>query len=219
MTHHGTRQPTLSPSYWKIALRDLRSADKVLTILIDTLKVKPPSESVGRPPFVSLSRAIVGQQLSSKAARAIWGRIEALCDGEVTRRQFLIYDKAQFRSCGLSSRKVTYLRSLARCLEYGELNPELWPTMTDEELVHELTSIHGIGTWTAQMYLIFHERRPNVFATGDAGLRRAISWHYFGGKTANPKAMTQVASLWAPWRSVASLYLWKSLDKPPGEPE
>ena len=176
--------------------------------------------------FTTLSRAIVGQQISVKAAQTIWNRFTAACGaGEDAAALGVRLDAARvarmrrstLRACGLSERKAEYLRDLARHFATGTLDPAAWPALDDEALIERLTGVKGIGRWTAEMFLIFHELRADVFPVGDIGLQKALARHYNGDERLPVDAMREIATAWQPWRSVASWYLWRSLDPIPVE--
>jgi DNA-3-methyladenine glycosylase II len=167
-------------------------------------------------PFLTLARAIVGQQISVKAAQSIWDRVAAAAP-DMTPAQVLALERPVLRACGLSDRKVEYIADLARHFSSGELQPALWPGMDDEALIAELVKVRGIGRWTAEMFLIFNLLRPDVFPLHDLGLQRAIRLHYFRSRQVNVARMRKLGAHWAPWRSVATWYLWRSLDPVPVE--
>ncbi len=209
------------PSYWTRAARALATADPVLGGIIAQ---HPRVALVSRgDAFVTLSRSIVGQQISVKAADAVWGRLAKACE-ELTPQRLLRKRTATLRSCGLSERKVEYLRDLARHFAAGSLDPTELSQLADEEVIAQLTDVRGIGRWTAEMFLIFNLLRPDVLPLDDLGLLRAISRHYLDdaptqqllGRAGREKVLA-LASPWAPWRSVATWYLWRSLDPVPVE--
>jgi DNA-3-methyladenine glycosylase II len=214
----------MKPLYWDSARRELGRADPVMRRLI---RGNPGVHLTRRgDPFTTLARAIVGQQISVKAAQTIWARFVAASgargDGFASSTPL---DAARvgrmrgpsLRRCGLSERKADYLRDLARHFASGTLDPAEWPTLDDEALIERLTDVRGIGRWTAEMFLIFHELRGDVFPVGDIGLQKAIALHYNGGERLDVEAMHAVAAPWRPWRSVATWYLWRSLDPIPVE--
>jgi DNA-3-methyladenine glycosylase II len=170
--------------------------------------------------FVTLARSIVGQQISVKAADAVWGRFCTACT-VLTPRAVLRRRATTLRACGLSDRKVEYIRDLAAHFVSGRVDPARFPEQDDEQIIEELTDIRGIGRWTAEMFLIFNLLRPNVLPLDDLGLLRAVSIHYFDGEpVAGREGRERVLDLgrgWAPWRSVATWYLWRSLDPVPVE--
>ena len=168
--------------------------------------------------FVTLARAIVGQQISVKAAAAIWLRFCAAC-GETTPKGILRRRAATLRRCGLSDRKVEYIRDLAAHFVSGKVDPTRFGVQDDEEIIAELVDIRGIGRWTAEMFLIFNLLRPNVLPVDDLGLLKAVSVNYLDGASIAGREgrarVVQMAELWTPWRSVATWYLWRSLDPIP----
>lgn len=200
------------PEYWAQACRHLTKRDRVLRRLIaeragDELRPKPD-------PFATLARSIVGQQVSVAAADRIWGRF-ALLAGELSPRRVLLLQVDEMRAAGLSARKVDYLVDLALHFDAGHLHVQAWAQMSDEAIVAELTAIRGVGRWTAEMLLIFHLARPNVLPLDDVGLARGISRHYFSGESVSRSEIREVAQAWEPWCSVASWYIWRSLDPLP----
>jgi DNA-3-methyladenine glycosylase II len=173
----------------------------------------------GRPlePYGALVRSIVGQQLSTKAARSIYERLTALFDGRTpTPPELLAADPEDVRSVGLSRPKVAYLRSLAEHVESGELELARLSELPDEEVTEQLTAVKGLGQWTADMFLIFHLGRPDVLPVGDLGVRRAVERAYGLPDLPDAAQLTQIGEPWRPHRSLASLYLWRSLDNEPG---
>jgi len=212
----------LKPRYWDEAARALSRRDRVLRRLVRRhtgVHLKRRSDA-----FTTLSRAIVGQQISVKAADAIWQRLVALV-GDGSRRGFPrlapqcvgLHGVAALRGCGLSARKAEYLTDLADHFASGRLDPRRWKRLDDEALVALLVDVKGIGRWTAEMFLMFHELRPDVLPLGDLGLQRALADHYNGGERLDRAAMMALAEPWRPWRSVATWYLWRSLDPIPVE--
>src|SRR6185503_18834353 len=173
-------------------------------------------------PFTTLARAIVGQQISVKAADAIWWRFVAVADDAPAHKfrrlpaaKVAAADMAALRGCGLSQRKAEYLSDLARHFASGKLDPKRWRKLDDEAVIAELIDVKGIGRWTAEMFLMFHELRPDVLPVDDLGLVKAVAEHYHKGKRMAPKALRRFGARWAPWRSVATWYLWRSLDPLP----
>jgi DNA-3-methyladenine glycosylase II len=201
------------------AVEALRAADPVMARLIAghgevvrrDLRRERPGDAYG-----ALLRSIVGQQLSSKAARTIYGRMTDLFGGHApTPRQLLAADPEDIRAAGLSRAKVTYLRDLAQHVEDGTLELERLPDLPDEEVIAQLTAIKGLGRWTADMFLMFHLGRPDVLPVGDQGIRRAVKVEYRLRKMPDPKRMERIARPWRPYRTLACLYLWSSLDNAP----
>ena len=166
--------------------------------------------------YGALLRAVVGQQLSTKAAATIYGRVLELFEGSTPAPEDLLtVDPQRLRDAGLSWRKVEYVRDLARHVETGELELERFGELSDDEVVAEITAIRGLGLWTAQMFLIFHLGRPDVLPTGDLGIRRAIEVAYGLDEPPDQARMLEIAEPWRPQRSLASLYLWESLGNAP----
>jgi DNA-3-methyladenine glycosylase II len=209
------------PQYWPKAKRALAAADPVLGGII---RRHPRVALATRgDPFATLARSIVGQQISVKAADAVWARLLAACP-DMSSRTVLRKRGTTLRNCGLSERKVEYLVDLARHFERDHIDVPTLQAASDDEAIEMLTSIRGIGRWTAEMFLIFNLLRPDVLPLDDLGLLKAISLHYLDGepterllKRDGRARITQLASVWAPWRSVATWYLWRSLDPVPVE--
>lgn len=205
------------PPYWDEATATLARRDPVLKRLIHSypgIHLKQRSDA-----FTTLARAIVGQQISVKAADAIWGRFVALVSAapfhsfpRLLPSSVATAELIALRRCGLSQRKAEYLTDLAAHFRSGRLDPRRWKRLGDEALIEALVDVKGIGRWTAEMFLIFHELRSDVLPVDDIGLQRAISVHFNDGERLPREAMLAVADLWRPWRSVATWYLWRSLD-------
>ena len=164
--------------------------------------------------FVTLSRSIVGQQISVKAAQSVWNRFEAL-PKRLTPAHVLKLKVDDMRAAGLSARKVEYLVDLALHFDAGKIHVDAWVAMDDEAIIAELVAIRGIGRWTAEMFLMFHLLRPNVLPLDDVGLINGISLNYFSGEPVSRSEAREVAEAWAPWRSVATWYMWRSLEPLP----
>ena len=206
----------VTPDYWDEACRHLGKRDRVMRKLIP-LHGEARLESRGDA-FTTLARSIVGQQISVKAAQAVWQRFLALgsrVDACVDPAEVLDFDAQALRSAGLSLRKMDYLRDLAGHFADGTVHVEQWSAMEDEAIIEELVAIRGIGRWTAEMFLIFHLMRPNVLPLDDIGLMKGISLHYFSGEPVSRVEAREVGDAWAPFRSVATWYLWRSLDPLP----
>jgi DNA-3-methyladenine glycosylase II len=208
------------PPYWEAATEHLRDADPTLAGLIAAF----PGIHLTRrsDPFTTLSRAIVGQQISVKAAQSIWDRFAAAAGGTGSPVRLDPARVARMRlpaltAVGLSGRKAEYLRDLARHFKDGSLDPAQWPALSDEALIEALVDVKGIGRWTAEMFLIFHELRPDVFPLDDIGLQKAIARHYFAGRRRARRTLERLGRRWQPYRSVATWYLWRSLDPIPVE--
>lgn len=197
------------PAYWHTACAELAAADPVMAALI----ARYPDCVLGNrgDPFQTLARAIVGQQISIKAADTIWARFAALA-GTVSPETIAALDPDQLAACGLSRRKVEYLVDLAGHFVDGRVDPARWREMDDESVIAELVDVRGIGRWTAEMFLIFNLRRPDVWPIDDIGLQKAVALHYFEGERPTPTSMRQQGERLAPWRTVATWYLWRSLD-------
>lgn len=204
----------LVPGYWEDAKLELMKRDRILRRLIPQFG---DLQLVGRgDPFVTLARSIVGQQISVKAAQSVWERLLAACPRMTPAAlQKLGVDK--LATCGLSKRKAEYLSDLALHFREGTVNERDWSAMDDEEVIAELVQIRGIGRWTAEMFLIFNLLRPNVLPLDDLGLLRGISMNYFSGEPVSRSDAREVAANWEPWRTVATWYLWRSLDPVPVE--
>ncbi len=204
----------MSPRYWLQAAGELAACDPVMAALI----AGAPAARLRRrsDPFCALARSIVGQQISVEAAAGVWQR---LCDalGDVTPQRVASLSEEHLRGLGLSRQKAAYLGDLARRFQDGRLTPERWPRLDDEAVIAELTQIKGVGRWTAEMFLIFYLLRPDVLPLGDLGLQRAVSLHYNRGRALTERRLLRIARPWTPWRSVATWYLWRSLDPIPVE--
>lgn len=200
--------------HWAKARRALERVDPVLRRLI-----RAAGGSVLRPrndPFFSLARSIVAQQISVHAAEAVWRKLTAHV-GAVTPGAVARETEDDLRGCGLSRPKARYLLSLAESFGNGDLDPESWRRMDDEAVIRSLVQVKGIGRWTAEMFLIFHLLRPDVLPVADLGIQRAMGIHFNRGVRPTPDEMFAIAEPWRPWRSVASWYLWRSLDALPVE--
>jgi DNA-3-methyladenine glycosylase II len=197
----------------------LRSVDHVIKGLIDEGgPIDPETDRRGSRPhaYQALARAIVGQQLSTKAAASIWGRVTELFEGETpSPRQLIEVDGEALRNAGLSWSKVGFLKDLAERVEDGRLDLDHLSELSDEDIVAELIEIKGVGRWTAEMFLIFHLGRPDVVSTGDLGIRRAMQIAYGMEELPGPSEMERIAEPWRPNRTLACLYLWRSLDNAP----
>ena len=162
-------------------------------------------------PFQTLLRAIVGQQISTRAADAIWARLAARV--AVTDPESLLrVGDDDLRAIGLSLRKVTYVKDLAQHFADGRLDPARFAAASDEAIIAELVAVRGIGRWTAEMFLMFNLMRPDVWPVDDIGLQNAVARLYCDGLRPTPAALRRMGERWAPWRTVASWYLWRSLD-------
>jgi DNA-3-methyladenine glycosylase II len=198
------------PAFWEDAVSHLMRRDRILK------KIIPQHPEVWLrsrgTPFVTLARAIIGQQISSKAADAVWAKFIDTVGKRPTPAAVTRAGMAELRGAGLSQRKAEYVLDLA--LHFGErlVHPASWDEMEDEAVIAELVAIRGIGRWTAEMFLIFHLQRPDVLPLDDPGLLKAISLHYFSGEPVSRFEAREVSLAWQPWRTVATWYLWRSLD-------
>jgi DNA-3-methyladenine glycosylase II len=201
------------PDYWDEACRHLSRRDRVMRKLIPACG-EARLQSRGDA-FTTLARSIVGQQISVKAAQTVWERLLSLFQ-DSTRpllpSMVLSLDAPTMRAVGLSARKVEYLCDLAQHFESGAVHVPQWLHMDDESIIEELVAIRGIGRWTAEMFLIFHLMRPDVLPLDDLGLLKGISHNYFSGEPVSRAEAREVGEAWAPFRSVATWYIWRSLD-------
>ncbi|MEP7064294.1 MAG: DNA-3-methyladenine glycosylase 2 family protein [Betaproteobacteria bacterium] len=210
------------PAFWDTATRELARRDRVLGKLI---AAHPDIHLTRRgDPFTTLARSIVGQQISVKAAQAVWDRFAHAAQGGAAADALgVALDPARvarmrvttMRRCGFSERKAEYVRDLARHFVTGRLEPHTWGVLDDEALIEALVDVKGIGRWTAEMFLMFHELRADVLPVGDIGLQNAMALLYNNGERMLPPEMREFAERWAPWRSVATWYLWRSLEPLP----
>jgi len=202
------------PGYWDDACRHLVRRDRVMKKLIP--KFGDARLQSNGDAFTTLARSIVGQQVSTKSAQGVWRKLVAAVDGpDVELLQpaaVLMLAPEALRGAGLSARKVEYLCDLAHNFSSGAVHVGQWHGMDDEAIIEELVAIRGIGRWTAEMFLIFHLLRPNVLPLDDPNLIRGISENYFSGEPVSRAEARELGEGWAPYRSVATWYLWRSLD-------
>jgi DNA-3-methyladenine glycosylase II len=203
---------TAPPAYWEEACKHLVKKDRVMKRLIPQFGTAC-LQSRGEP-FITLARSIVGQQISVKAAQTIWDRFAKLSK-KLSPAAVLKFKVDDMRAAGLSARKIEYLVDLALHFDSGALHVKGWDAMDDEAIIAELVAIRGIGRWTAEMFLIFHMLRPNVLPLDDIGLINGISQSYFSGEAVSRSEIREVAAAWAPYCSVATWYIWRSLDPLP----
>lgn len=196
----------------KKAVDHLKASDPVLASIIE--RVGACQIGYREPTFEALARSIVFQQLSTKAARTIYGRLEQAAGGRITPEAIQNLSLGEMRRAGLSKQKIGYIRDLAEHALNGKVDFGRLPGMTDDEVIIALTDIKGIGVWTAHMFLIFALRRPNVLAVGDLGVRSAIKRHYRKRALPTPAHIEKLASNWHPYCSIACWYLWRSLELP-----
>ena len=201
-----------SPEYWADACKHLVKKDRVMKRLIP--QFGDACLQTRGDAFSTLARSIVGQQISVKAAQTVWHRFVAL-PKMMTPAHVLKLKVDDMRAAGLSARKVEYLVDLSIHFDAGTVHVQNWSAMDDEAVIAELVAIRGIGRWTAEMFLIFYLRRPNVLPLDDAGLINGISQNYFSGESVSRSDAREVAAAWAPYCSVATWYIWRSLDPVP----
>lgn len=212
----STQPPDLptsaAPGYWAEACKHLVRKDRVMKRLIPQLG--DTTLQTRGDAFTTLARSIVGQQISVKAAQTVWDRFAALprCMAPAHVLKLKVDD---MRAAGLSARKVDYLVDLALHFDSDQLHVRDWTAMDDDAIIAELVAIRGVGRWTAEMFLIFHLMRPNVLPLDDVGLLKGISQNYFSGDPVSRSEAREVAEAWRPWCSVATWYIWRSLDPLP----
>jgi DNA-3-methyladenine glycosylase II len=209
----------VSPKRGTAARKALAASDPVMAALIERVgsidlatrlqrrKEERPADAYG-----ALLRAIVGQQLSTKAARTIYLRVLDLFDGRTpSPEQLLAVGEEDLRAAGLSGRKVSYIRDLAAHVIGGELELDRLDRLEDEQVIEEIVAVRGLGRWSAEMFLLFHLERPDVLSGGDLGIRKAVQIEYGLKKMPTPERVLEIGEPWRPHRSLASLYLWESL--------
>jgi len=202
------------PAYWLEAKVQLMKRDRIMNRLIPQFG---DLHLVGRDePFTTLARSIIGQQISVKSAEAAWQRLLSACL-KCTPVQLLKIGQDGLAGCGLSKRKTEYIIDLAEHFKEKRVHADKWSEMTDEDVIADLIQIRGIGRWTAEMFLIFNLLRPNILSLDDLGLLKGISMNYFSGEPVSRSDAREVAANWEPWRTVATWYLWRSLDPVPVE--
>lgn len=202
------------PQYWQSATAALAADDPVMEQLVERyagLALASRGDA-----FATLARSIVGQQISVKAADSVWARFLGVVEAVVPER-ILAVGPEGLQGCGLSQRKIEYVVDLAAHFAEGRIDPQRWDAMADEEVIRDLTDVRGIGRWTAEMFLIFNLLRPDVFPLDDIGLQRAVGDHYCQGERPSRKVLAAFGERWQPWRTVATWYLWRSLDPVPVE--
>ena len=199
-----------APEWWKRACNELCIGDPVLAAIIGRF---PEEQLEARADaFFTLARAITGQQISVKAAQSVWNRLEVICDGGVSVDAVLARGVEQLQSAGLSQRKAEYVHGLATHREVWDID---WEPLNDETAIVRLCQLRGVGRWTAEMFLIFYLLRPDVLPLGDIGLVDAMRGVY--GEALEAEELREIGAVWQPWRSVATWYLWRSLDPEPVE--
>ena len=202
----------VKPDFWDEACKHLMKKDRVMKRLIP--QFGGAALQTRGDAFTTLARSIVGQQISVKAAQSVWDRFAQLPQ-EMVPAQVLRLKVDDMRAAGLSARKVEYLVDLALHFANNQVHVDAWAGMDDEAIIAELVAIRGIGRWTAEMFLIFHLMRPNVLPLDDVGLQNGISRCYFSGEPVSRSEIREVAATWAPFCSVATWYIWRSLDPAP----
>jgi len=198
--------------FWEQAVNELSARDPIMYRIIQSYS-DSLSEEKGDA-FTTLARAIVGQQISVKAAASVWQTVTTSIP-EISPEKLIVAETSLLRACGLSARKADYLRDLSHHFLEGKLVAVNWHELDDETLIRRLIEVKGIGRWTAEMFLIFHLHRPDVLPLDDIGLQRAVSKHYNDSQPINKHGIRAIAENWQPWRSVATWYLWRSLDPIP----
>lgn len=203
-----------TPEYWQQACTHLSKQCAVMGGLIANYP-EAALRTRGNP-FQTLTRAIVGQQISVKAAQSVWNKFELVVE-KVTPENILAASDETLRAAGLSRQKIAYLRDLSTHFSSGKIKPRRWKSMSDDAIIDELCDVKGIGRWTAEMFLIFYLMRPNVWPIDDIGLIRAVEKHYFAGERITKQQVRDHLEKFTPWGTVATWYLWRSLDPIPVE--
>ncbi|WMW82309.1 DNA-3-methyladenine glycosylase 2 family protein [Undibacterium cyanobacteriorum] len=197
------------PAYWEEAKSELMKRDRILRRLIPQFG---DLYLLGRDdPFTTLTRSIIAQQISSASAAALWDKYLTVFP-KSTPTEVLKVGQEGMAKCGVSKRKSDYILDLARHFQDGKVHVDKWTEMSDEEVIAELVQIRGISRWTAEMFLIFNLLRPNILPLDDPGLVSGISKNYFSGEPVSRIDIREVAANWEPWRTVATWYMWRSLD-------
>lgn len=202
----------MRPNFWKQAKRELTANDPLMAAFFKAFP-RIYMESRGDP-FLTLVRSIVGQQISVKAAQSIWNRL-LLVAPEMRPEKILAIGASDLRLCGLSGRKIEYIIDLAGRFFDGSLRVSEWSRMSDELIIADLIQVRGVGRWTAEMFLMFNLQRPDVLPLDDLGLQKAVGHYYFLGEPVSRDGLRELAEQWRPWRSVATWYLWRSLEPVP----
>ena len=202
------------PYFWIKAKKELKKKDKKLGKIIDTY----PNDFLfsKSDPFLTLARSIVGQQISVKAAQSVWDKLTIKVE-KISPELIYKTHASTLKSAGLSSQKVSYLKNLSYAFINKKLKTKLWSKMGDEEIIDDLTQIKGIGRWTAEMFLIFNLCRADIFPLDDIGMIKGLCKIYSLKYPIERKKLIQIGNKWKPYRSVATWYLWRSLDPIPVE--
>lgn len=208
--NNSNRNQTLQvPSYWEHAKEELMKRDRILRRLIPQFG---DLYLLGRDdPFTTLTRSIIAQQISSASAAVLWEKYLTVFSSS-TPVEVLKFGADGMAKCGVSKRKAEYILDLARHFQDGKVHVDKWIDMSDEQVIAELIQIRGISRWTAEMFLIFNLLRPNILPLDDPGLVSGISKNYFSGEPVSRIDIREVAANWEPWRTVATWYMWRSLD-------
>lgn len=196
---------------WQLAVEELSRRDSTIEEIISQYSGEKMALR-GRP-FETLCRSIVGQQISVKAADSVWTKVEDLCNGNINKEKIINLSSEEMRSAGLSKQKITYLKNIAT----SDVLTTNWGELSDVEAIDRLCKIKGVGVWTAEMFLIFNLGRPDVLPLADIGLIRGIEKHYYNSERIDKKELEKFRKKWSPWCTVATWYLWRSLDPIPVE--
>ena len=196
---------------WQLAVEELSRRDSTIEEIIS--QYSGEKMALRGKPFETLCRSIVGQQISVKAADSVWTKVEDLCNGNINKEKIINLSSEEMRSAGLSKQKITYLKNIAT----SDVLTTNWEELSDVEAIDRLCKIKGVGVWTAEMFLIFNLGRPDVLPLADIGLIRGIEKHYYNSERIDKKELEKFRKKWSPWCTVATWYLWRSLDPIPVE--
>ncbi len=196
---------------WQLAVEELSRRDSTIEEIIS--QYSGEKMALRGKPFETLCRSIVGQQISVKAADSVWTKVEDLCNGNINKEKIINLSSEEMRSAGLSKQKITYLKNIAT----SDVLTTNWEELSDVEAIDRLCKIKGVGVWTAEMFLIFNLGRPDVLPLADIGLIRGIEKHYYNSERIDKKELEKFRAKWSPWCTVATWYLWRSLDPIPVE--
>ena len=196
---------------WQLAVEELSRKDSTIEEIIS--QYSGEKMALRGKPFETLCRSIVGQQISVKAADSVWTKVENLCNGNINKEKIINLSSEEMRSAGLSKQKITYLKNIAT----SDVLTTNWGELSDAEAIDRLCKIKGVGVWTAEMFLIFNLGRPDVLPLADIGLIRGIEKHYYNSERIDKKELEKFRTKWSPWCTVATWYMWRSLDPIPVE--
>ena len=196
---------------WQLAVEELSRRDSTIEEIIS--QYSGEKMALRGKPFETLCRSIVGQQISVKAAGSVWTKVEDLCNGNINKEKIINLSSEEMRSAGLSKQKITYLKNIAT----SDVLTTNWGELSDAEAIDRLCKIKGVGVWTAEMFLIFNLGRPDVLPLADIGLIRGIEKHYYNSERIDKKELEKFRTKWSPWCTVATWYMWRSLDPIPVE--